>query len=88
MRRVLACIPLLLCLPAAMCGERPQVGFPKPPADKLVCPDEPAAPPANGPTGRVTDDDAGAYMKSLRGSWQGCRADVDWLRDWFGKLPK
>ncbi len=60
----------------------------RPPADKLVCPDEPAAPERRGPNGGVTDEDAGLYMKALRGSWQGCKADVDWLRAWFAKLPK
>ncbi len=60
----------------------------RPPADKLVCPDEPAAPARDGPNGGVTDEGAGRYMQALRGSWQGCKADVDWLRDWFAKLPK
>ena len=59
----------------------------KPSDDKLECPNEPPAPPRNGPNGRVTDDDARAYMTKLRGAWQGCRSDVDWLRDWFSALP-
>lgn len=89
MRKLTIIAPILfLGLTACPGEERPQVGFPKPPADKLVCPDEPAAPEGAGPNGRVTDEQAGDYMKALRGSWQGCRADVDWLRDWFGKLPK
>lgn len=62
--------------------------FVRPSDDKLVCPDEPAAPPRNGPNNGVTDDDAGAYMKKLRTAWQGCKSDVDWMRDWFNALPK
>lgn len=78
---------ILAALAVAGC-DRPPLEIARPPADKLVCPDEPAAPAARGPNGRVTDADAGAYMKDLRASWQGCRQDVDWLRVWFGKLPK
>lgn len=73
MRRLLIAPILLLCLPAAMCGERPRPGIP--PADKMECPDEPAIPAAP-----VSDEANGDYLKKLRGAWAGCKADVDWLR--------
>ncbi len=62
--------------------------FVRPSDDKLVCPDEPPAPPRNGPNGRVTDEDAGEYMTKLRESWRGCWSDVVWMRDWFNALPR
>lgn len=76
--RLLA-LPLLL----AVAGCAGHVEFPKPPADKLVCPDEPAVPDAP-----VTDEKNGAYLKGMRGAWAGCREDVDWLRAWFKSLQK
>ena len=81
MKRLLA-LPLLLAV--AGCATTTQ--FARPPADKLECPDEPFAPEGAGPNGRVTDEQNGEYLKALRKSWQGCRADVDWLRDWFKAL--
>lgn len=77
MRKMFAVIALLAL---SGCGE---LEIAKPPADKLVCPDEPEA-----PAGEVTDKQAGAYMVALRASWQGCRADVDWLRVWFDNVDK
>lgn len=74
-------------LALAGCGKA-HLEFPKPPADKLVCPDEPGAPAREGPNGGVTDEAAGQYMRSLRGSWQGCKADVDFMRDWFAALDR
>lgn len=76
--RLLA-LPLLL----AVAGCAGHVEFPKPPADKLVCPDEPAVPDAP-----VTDEKNGEYLKGMRGAWAGCREDVDWLRAWFKSLQK
>lgn len=76
--RLLA-LPLLL----AVAGCAGHVEFPKPPADKLVCPDEPAVPAAP-----VTDEKNGEYLKGMRGAWAGCREDVDWLRAWFKSLQK
>lgn len=74
----LALIPLLLAV--AACAH---VEFPEPPADKLVCPDEPAVPAAP-----VTDEANGEYLKGMRGAWAGCKADVDWLRTWFRELNR
>lgn len=76
--RLLA-LPLLL----AVAGCAGHVEFPKPPADKLVCPDEPAVPEAP-----ITDEKNGEYLKGMRGAWAGCREDVDWLRAWFKSLQK
>lgn len=76
--RLLA-VPLLL----AVAGCAGHVEFPKPPADKLVCPDEPAVPDAP-----VTDEENGEYLKGMRAAWAGCRSDVDWLREWFKNLNK
>jgi hypothetical protein len=85
MKRITITLAALFLLSA--CGDK-HLEIARPPADKLVCPDEPGAPAGAGPAGRVTDEQAGEYMKALRQSWQGCRSDVDWLRDWFAKLPK
>lgn len=72
-------VPLLLAV--AACGVKPRVEFPTPPADKLVCPDEPGV-----PDDPITDEKNATYLKSLRAAGQGCRADVDWLRVWFKTL--
>lgn len=83
MRRLIL-IPLTLFI--AGCGGH--VEFPMPPKDKLVCPDEPGAPIGDGPGGRVTDEQNGEYLRSLRASWAGCKSDVDWLAAWFKTLNK
>lgn len=70
-----------LLLAVAGCGEKPHVQFPKPPPDKLVCPAEPDI-----PDDPITDEKNAGYLKSLRVAGQGCRADVDWLREWFKAL--
>lgn len=75
MKRLLA-IPLLLAV--AGCAH---TQFARPPEDRLVCPDEPAIPPAP-----VSDEANGEYLKDMRGAWAGCKEDVDWLRAWFRKL--
>lgn len=79
MKRLLLLIPILAL---AACGQ-PHIEFPKPPPEKLVCPDEPAVPPAP-----VTDEANGEYLRKLRGAWAGCKADVDWLRAWFDELNR
>lgn len=71
-------LPLLIAV--AGCGH---VEFPKPPADKLRCADEPDI-----PAEPITDAKNAAYLKGMRASWADCKADVDWLRVWFGKLNK
>lgn len=78
MKRLLVILPLLAV--AACAGH---VEFPRPPADKLVCPDEPTVPEAP-----VTDEANGEYLKGLRGAWAGCKSDVDWLRTWFRELNR
>ena len=75
MKRLLA-LPLLLAVAGCATTQ-----FAMPPEDKLVCPDEPAVPPAP-----VTDEANGEYLKGMRGAWAGCKADVDWLRAWFRDL--
>lgn len=79
---------LIGALTLAGCGGTTHLEFPKPPADRLVCPDEPGTPTTRGPDGRVTDEAAGRYMGALRNSWQGCRDDVDFMRDWFAALDR
>lgn len=74
----------LLILPAlllSVAGCHGHVEFPKPPADKLVCPDEPAV-----PSDPVTDEKNADYLKGMRNAWAGCKSDVDWLRTWFREL--
>ena len=75
-------IAILVALAVAGCGDK-HIEFPRPPADKLVCPDEPAVPDAP-----ITDEKNGAYLKGMRGAWAGCREDVDWLNAWFKSLKK
>lgn len=70
MRRLLV-LPLLL---VAGCTHDLDI----PPADRLVCPDEPAIPSAP-----VTDSKNSTYLRGMRGAWAGCREDVDWMRAWF-----
>lgn len=74
-------IPVLLAV--AACGNKQRIEFPKPPADKLVCPDEPPVPAAP-----VTDEANGEYLKGMRNAWAGCKSDVDWLRIWFRELNR
>lgn len=81
MSRRLLILPVL-CLAVAGCFGDKKIEFPKPPPDKLVCPDEPAI-----PAEPVTDEDNATYLKDMRNSWAGCRSDVDWLRTWFRNLP-
>lgn len=71
-------IPLILILALAGC-QTTQIA--EPPADKLVCPDEPDVPDAP-----VTDQKNSTYLRGLRESGAECRADVDWLRAWFRSL--
>lgn len=75
-------LAIILALAVAGCSQS-HVEFPNPPADKLVCPDEPAIPDAP-----ITDEKNGEYLKGMRTSWAGCRSDVDWLREWFKSLAK
>lgn len=83
----------LACLAVAGCGELHSI--PRPPADKLVCADEPGRPIGSGPvyvdpTGverhEITDEDNGTYLRDLRASGQDCRDDVKWFREWFDRM--
>lgn len=78
MKRLVSLIALA-SFALAGCATTPE--FARPPADKLVCPDEPDV-----PAEPVTDEANGAYLKDMRGSWAGCKEDVDWLRAWFDSL--
>lgn len=75
------CLTIALALSLAACGG--QVEFPKPPADKLVCPNEPYA-----PEGEITDEKNAAYLTAMRAAWNGCFSDVAWFKDWFAKLKR
>lgn len=73
-------IPLLLAV-AGCAHDQTRPEFARPPADKLVCPDEP-----NVPEAPVTDEKNADYLKALRSAGAACRSDVDWLRAWFKAL--
>jgi hypothetical protein len=84
-----------LALSACATTKAPNVVVPRPPADKLVCSDEPGRPAGKGDLytdaeGKqrraVTDEEAAGYMVDLRAAGQSCRSDVDWLREWFKSL--
>jgi len=60
-------------------------GLPRPESTRLECKDEPAAPGASGQP--VTDEQDGRYKQDLRGAWYDCHSAVQWLKDWFSKLP-
>jgi hypothetical protein len=52
----------------------------------LHCAPEPDV-PGDPVTGVVTDEQDAQYKRDLRGAGQDCRSKVDYLRDWFSKLP-
>ena len=79
MRRLIVTVALALAV--AGCGDKKHIEFAKPPADRLVCPDEPAIPAAP-----VTDEANGKYLRELRDAWAGCKGDVDWMRLFFKAL--
>jgi hypothetical protein len=70
-------------LALAACGE---THIAKPSDVYLHCAAEPDV-PGDPLTGVVTDEQDAAYKSDLRGSGQDCRSKVDYLRDWFSKLP-
>lgn len=78
-RSLLLALPLALSLNA--CGSsRPQVV--KPPIEKLECAGEPLVPP-----GAITDSMVADYMIAQRAAWFDCHTKVEWLREFFAKLP-
>lgn len=72
--------PAILLLGLALAGCQ-TTQFVEPPADKLVCPDEPAV-----PDNPVSDAKNSTYLRGLRAAGAECRADVEWLRVWFRNL--
>lgn len=74
---------LIAALALTVAGCTPPIEFARPPADKLVCPDEPAVPAAP-----VTDEMNADYLKRMRAAWAGCKSDVDWLAVWFRDLNR
>lgn len=82
---LLATIPLLTGLKACR-QERPAIV--KPPADLLVCADEPVVPdlPVRDQQAKrdaMTPD----YVLALRSAWEDCFAKVAGVRAWVGELP-
>lgn len=73
---------LFLCLLSlAVAGCAHTAGLP--PDDMLRCRDEPEA-----PSGVVTDEQNGTYLRSLRGAWLDCRSKLNWIRDWSESMRK
>jgi ABC-type glycerol-3-phosphate transport system substrate-binding protein len=70
-------------LALAACG---QTHIAKPSDSYLHCAPEPDV-PGDAVTGVVTDEQDAQYKRDLRGSGQDCRSKVDYLHDWFAKLP-
>jgi hypothetical protein len=70
-------------LALAACG---QTHIAKPSDTYLHCAPEPDV-PGDAVTGVVTDEQDAQYKRDLRGSGQDCRSKVDYLHDWFAKLP-
>lgn len=80
-----AMIPFALALTG--CGqERPAIA--KPPADLLVCADEPVAPDLPGRDEQARRDVMTLdYILALRSAWGDCFAKVAGVRAWANKLP-
>lgn len=88
---------LLIALACAtVAGCKHPVSVPRPPGDKLTCDGEPGRPVGSGPVytdsngaerHEITDEDNSTYLRGLRAAGQSCRDDVNWLKDWFSRLP-
>lgn len=85
MKKVLlaAILPLALMGNGGSCG---RMHVAKPSDVYLHCAPEPDV-PGDPVTGVVTDEQDAQYKRDLRGAGQDCRSKVDYLRDWFSKLP-
>lgn len=70
-------------LALAACGH---TGIARPSDVYLHCAPEPDV-PGDPATGVVTDEQDARYKGDLRGAGQDCRSKVDYIRDWFSKLP-
>lgn len=81
--KLAAALALLPILTAASCG---QTHIAKPSDVYLHCAGEPDI-PGDPVTGVVTDEQDAQYKRDLRGAGQDCRSKVDYLRDWFSKVP-
>lgn len=79
MRRLLIAAAALTL---AGCGKA-RLEFPRPPADKTHCAEDPPLPEAP-----VTDAANGKYLAGLHGAWQDCHDTVAWWRDWSAALDK
>lgn len=84
MRKVIGLIAAAFVLSAGSCSH---VDVAKPDPSKLVCAAEPDVPMGQGPAGEITDEQDAAYKFELRQSWFSCHSAVEWLHDWFEKLP-
>tara|TARA_R110000782_G_scaffold167129_10_gene259384 strand:+ start:16218 stop:16400 length:183 start_codon:yes stop_codon:yes gene_type:complete len=54
----------------------------KPPADRLICADEPLS-----PGGDATDEQAALYIGALIDAGANCRDALAWIKDWADGLP-
>ena len=85
-----------LCLSLAACGNE-GINFTPPPAEKLVCKNEPGRPvgsgaeyvDSNGVTRRaVTDAEDAAYKIAMREAGGDCRNNLNWVRRYLDGLDK
>ncbi len=81
------CLTIPLAMACASCGqERPAIA--KPPADLLVCSNEPVAPDLPGRDEQARRDAMTLdYILALRSAWGDCFAKVAGVRAWAEKLP-
>lgn len=73
---------IILALALTACGTETHIA--KPDDVYLTCMDEPAAPAG---TGIVTDEQDAKYKQDLRAAWADCSSKVQYLHDWFSRLP-
>lgn len=71
-------------LALAACGD---THIAKPSDVYLHCADEPDAPAGDPVTGDVSDEQDAAYKGQLRGAWHDCSSKLQYVSDWFAKLP-
>ena len=84
MRKVFLIAGLSLAL--AACGGH--VGIASPGDEYLTCSGEAEVPAGDPVTGAVSDEQDAYYKRDLRAAWANCHSKVEYLRDWFSKLPK
>lgn len=81
MKRMLLTIAAALAISA--CGS---THIAKPSDVYLHCAAEPDV-PGDPVTGVVTDEQDAQYKRDLRGAGQDCRSKLQYVSDWFSKLP-